>query len=257
MSLALRSHSGYRVRVFAVGSTIELQASRRSKSDTWETSTSYIARAKLDGDRLKASFGRLGEVSMRFVPAAKPPAARCERGRRRLVRHGTFAGSLRFSGEDDYLGVDVRHAKGAFVSESAARCRATPASRRERPGTKPRQKLTFLEAGFRTGLEAIYFQAIKSGTGRSSYSIVDEAGGEQLAIIRRAYAKASPLTFATDDALSFASISPPFPFRGTGLIQRRPDGSRSWSGSLAVSFPGDPNVTLTRPGFKTALVRQW
>lgn len=78
-----------------------------------------------------------------------------------------------------------------------------------------------------------------------------------MAIYRRAYAEASSLTFASDDALRFASVSPPYPFGGSGLIQRNPDGSRSWQGSLTVSFPGGATVGLTGSQFKTQLLREW
>jgi hypothetical protein len=82
-------------------------------------------------------------------------------------------------------------------------------------------------------------------------------GGEEFGVSHEAFVEASPLTFATDDALSFLSISPPYPFGGSGLVQRKANGSRAWSGSLDVSFPGDPDVPLTGPQFQTFLARQW
>lgn len=72
-----------------------------------------------------------------------------------------------------------------------------------------------------------------------------------------AYAYAPASAFATDDSLSFADITPPYPFSGTGSIQRTPDGAPIWTGSLAVSAPGATNLPLTGPLFKTQLTRSW
>lgn len=257
MRFTFASHSGYRVTVLATGPTVELQASRQGRSGNWETATTYLARASLRGDKVRASFGHLGEISMRFVPAALAPSAKCERGRRWLIRHGLFVGSLRFGGEGGYLGVRVRRVKGMSIADSGLRCEAASGSPRDRSRGGRRRKLTLLGAGFRAGLDAVYFHAFKTGTGRAVYSVIDEAGGGRVAVFRHAYARSSPHTFATDDALSFASVSPSFPFSGTGLIRRRSDGSRSWSGSLTVSFPGDPRLQLTGPQFRTQLTRQW
>jgi hypothetical protein len=59
--------------------------------------------------------------------------------------------------------------------------------------------------------------------------------------------------FSFDPAFSTAILTPPAPFSGSGSFQRGADGSTTWSGSLAVSFPGMPNVALAGPQFTASL----
>lgn len=257
MRLAWAAHDGYLVHVLATQSRVVLTVENRKEKGKPEDSTSYLARAKLSGNRLSADFGGLGRVAMRFDPSGTPPSRSCEDGQRRLTSRGVFIGSLRFRGEADYLGVDVRRVEGTMVDlPPGPRCRASQAPSEGRP-VKPERKLSSLFAGFRQGLDATYFQAQTTDAGRVLYTVTDESGGERVAVYHHARVEASPLTFATNDALTFASVSPPYPFSGTGLVARNADGSRSWTGSLAVSFPGDARVELTGPEFKTQLTRQW
>ena len=90
-----------------------------------------------------------------------------------------------------------------------------------------------------------------------TYKAEVEEGGEQMAVSHVAFVEGSPFTFATDSALSFLSVSPPYPFGGSGLVGRDATGRRTWSGSLVASFPGDPDVSLTGPQYRTSLTRQW
>jgi hypothetical protein len=78
-----------------------------------------------------------------------------------------------------------------------------------------------------------------------------------LGVFRGVSTHASPSTFASDNALSTAGITPPRPFSGSGTLERGPTGKKSLAGSLAVSFLGAPNVPLTDPRFKTQLTRSW
>lgn len=257
MRFAFGAHGGYRVDVFATRTTMLLRVDAREGAGRSEASTAYVTRAQLDGDHLRADFGELGRVSMRFVPSGASPSTRCANSRRLSTRHGAFVGSLEFRGEGDYLDANVRRARGAVDTVvPGSVCHTTSALGEGRPRSKPKHKQISLYAGFRRGLDAVYFRAYRI-PGRAFYEVIDESGGEGVAVYRYAYVEASPLSFATDSALSFAGVSPPYPFSGTGSIQRNPDGSRVWAGSLAASFPGDPSVPLTGPLFKTQLLREW
>ena len=112
-----------------------------------------------------------------------------------------------------------------------------------------------MSADWRAGLAATFFSARVDPAGKAHFDAEIEQSEGRLAIYRGAFIPASPLTFASDGALSFASVSPPAPFSGTGLLQRNPTGRRDWTGSLAVSFPGMPNFPLTGPQFRTSLAR--
>ncbi len=108
----------------------------------------------------------------------------------------------------------------------------------------------------RSGLTAVLFGASERG-GKAGYLAEIEQTVGSLGVFRGVFVHASPATFAFDNALSSAGVTPPPPFSGSGSFQRAPTGAKSWTGSLAVSFPGAPNVPLTDPRFKTQLTRSW
>ena len=85
------------------------------------------------------------------------------------------------------------------------------------------------------------------------YIAASEQSAGQIAVYRLALAFAPPRTFIFDNALSSASFTPPAPFSGTGSFQQGAAGPRSWSGTLAVSFPGAEGTPLTGPQFTTQL----
>jgi len=252
----LRSHDGYSVRLYEINSTATLKITKRAKVGYAESSTDYLTRATVTGDSLQATFGELGQVSMRFDPSDARPSLRCDESRRSLVRRGLFVGSLRFRGESGYVDIGVRRAAGAVLTPIEGTHCDEGGAEEGRPSSH-RPKLTDFYAGFRHGLGSVNFWAETNDRGHVDYEAMAESGGEEMATYRQAFVEASPRTFATDQALSFLSVSPPYPFSGTGLVQRNPNGSRSWSGNLGVSFPGVSDFALTGPEFRTFLTRQW
>lgn len=259
MRFAFPAGHGYRISVEAWDSTAILDVSRHHRRHAGAF-TDYYARARLRGNRIEAGFGSLGAISMRFEPSGRvsrgPPQRGCRGPDRTTTRLGVFVGSFRFRGEDGYVSADVKRVKGDLLSPRFLECAspAIPSHHLSHHPTKP-VSITLLEAGFRQGVDAVHFYADRGRDHSARYEVFTEHSEGQLAIGRFAFAIASPLTFATDDALSFASVSPPAPFSGTGSLERNPDGSRTWSGSLAASFPGAPDVPLTGSQFKTQLAR--
>ena len=61
----------------------------------------------------------------------------------------------------------------------------------------------------------------------------------------------SPSATTTLDGTSIPP--PPAPFAGKGIYRAAPDGSTTWSGTLAVFFPGEPRLSLSGPPFKPTL----
>jgi hypothetical protein len=256
MGIDLGSHDGYRVHLYGVKSTALLVVAKEKKVGDAETATEYLTRSVIKGDAIKADFGDLGRVSMRFVPSSARPSVSCYGTRKSVVRHGLFVGSLHFRGESGYVEVSRRRAAGRLLMPLArSRCEEAPTP--DHSNSSQRRKLTKFYARFRRGVGSVEFWAETNEEGRVRYAAVDETGGEQMATFRRAFVEASPQTFATDGPLSFLSVSPPYPFSGTGLIQRNANGSRSWTGTLGVSFPGDADIGLTGPEFRTFFARQW
>lgn len=261
----LTGSNGYRIVVDGQGATAYISATRPSPSSrrrvAWST---YVARRKTSATAIRASFGDLGSVSMRFHPSGKvtysKPHRDCRGPDRRTIRFGVFVGSVRFRGEGGYTSASAHRVKGKVITPPSLNCSgpSVEAGHRKGPRSNAGQgnARTTLNAGWRLGLTATYFTAaVKQGKVR--FLAATEQSEGSFAVYRVVSELASPLTFAFDDALSFAAVTPPPPFNGTGSLQRDADGIRNWTGSLAVSFPGDENVPLSGPQFKTRLTRSW
>jgi hypothetical protein len=266
LSLSLRNADGYRVTVTGSGPTVALSVRRpRQRSETV-----YIVHGAVNANSIRARFPGIGRVAVGFHPAAPSTAGRprCKDAAR--GRSGIFRGTIEFRGENGYTSVHAHRAKGQAIdsrrlSRRARRCLAKLSSSGG-PGQlaavflgfgPPQPKTTRIIADGKQPLGGALFEAKRIGKRRARFLALEEGVEGRLAILHLAFAPASPLTFASDPALSFASVSPPAPFSGSGDLRHNPDGSKSWTGTLSVSFPGAPDVPLTGPGFKTVLTRSW
>ena len=251
--------NGYTIDVAGVGPDVVIGVSRRHSSAT----TTYIARGVVSPTRLDASFGDLGRIAVRFRPSGRvvrtKPRQHCKGPDRITSRLGAFVGDIRFSGEGGYASADVHRVKGRVSSPISLRC--TPSvSKHEGGGSdsigsqEQSLRLTLLGADWKTALSSTSFAAV-AGFGDKALFLADSEQSEgSVAIVRRAVAMASARTFSFDNALTLAGVTPPAPFSGTGSFQAGPDGAKSWTGSLAVSFPGAENMPLSGPQFKVVLL---
>ncbi|MGN6586691.1 MAG: hypothetical protein ACTHKT_04350 [Solirubrobacterales bacterium] len=250
--LETRSANGYRIFVTARRSTLILGVTRDERARRAGVATYYLARVSTHGGRITSRIGSLGRVSMTFHPtgAERVEQSNCSSSMT-LSRPGTFTGSLHFLGEGGYVQLNAHRLRGVEL-RPGPECHLSAAGRIEAKG-----KVDHLYANFRTGLDATYFYARTLASGGSLYEVEADTGGSEYAVRRYAYAYAPADTFATDDSLSFANVTPPHPFSGTGSLQRAGDGAPAWTGSLAVSFPGAGDVPLTGPPFRVLLTRSW
>ncbi len=266
LAFHLAGSNGYEIAVDGQSATAYLEVTRPSPPSQHRVeSSTYVARGRVSATAIEAGFGELGSVTMRFHPSGRVvhgnARRNCRGPDRRTIRFGIFVGSVRFRGEDGYTSANVHRVKGTVTTPPSLSCSAPPAGtvRREGPraGTGQRNpRTTALRAGWRLGLTATYFTAART-QGKARFLAVTEQSRGAFAVYRVVSAPASPLSFASDNALSFASVTPPPPFSGTGSLQRDSSGVKSWVGSLAVSFLGEPDVSLTGPQFKTKLTRNW
>ena len=262
LKLQFTGSDGYKFSVGGYGATVVIDASKpgRSKGRSWST---YVARGKVTTSSIHANLGSLGRVAMRFHPAGGVTYGKrhrhCVGPDRYTIQPGVFAGTFRFRGEGGYTAAEVHRVKGKVVTPRRLRCLDTFFEEFEASGKKPakkKAKVTRLDAFLRSGLTAILFDASERG-GKAGYLAEIEQTVGSVGVFRGVFVKASPATFAFDSPLSFAGVTPPPPFSGSGSFQRTPTGAKRWTGSLAVSFPGAANVPLTDPRFKTQLTRSW
>lgn len=259
------SSDGYKITVGGYDATAALTVAKSNASHGGRVWSTYVARGKVDSTAIQADFGALGHVDMRFQPSGPITYGKrhshCVGADRYTIRPGVFVGSARFRGEGGYVSAKVHRVKGKVVTPRFLRCFGSLFEELERGGghqhgAKERPKVTRLYSFLRSGLTAMFFAANERG-GKAGFVAEMEQTIGSVGVFRGAIVRASPATFAFDDALSSAGVTPPAPFSGSGSFQRGPTGAKSLTGSLAVSFPGAPDVPLTDPRFKTQLTRSW
>ena len=95
-----------------------------SASDGLFLASVYSVEGSFSTRVLRASYGRMGRVSLRFHPTEtrreEPPSV-CE-GRPTIVSEGFYVGRVRFRGEEGYVEVDTRRAKGALTRSRRMVC---------------------------------------------------------------------------------------------------------------------------------------
>jgi hypothetical protein len=262
LKFQLTTGDGYKLTVAGYDATALINASKAGDSDERAWST-YVARGGVSPSMIHADFGKLGHVDMRFHPSGGVRYGKrhrhCVGADRYKIQPGIFVGSVRFRGEDGYASANVHRVKGRVVTPRFLRCLDSFFGQFEHAGQKPakkKPKRTRLSAFDRSGLTAMFFEASER-QGKTGYLAEIEQTIGSLGVFRGVFVHASPATFAFDSALSSAAVTPPPPFSGSASFRRGSAGAKVWAGSLAVSFPGAPNVSLIDPRFKTQLTRSW
>ncbi|MGN6556736.1 MAG: hypothetical protein ACTHLH_01835 [Solirubrobacterales bacterium] len=260
----LRSSNGYKITVSAdpegTYNSVELTVEGHSGTAL------YIAQGHATASTIRARFGRLGRVAVRFEPSGRQRHAKlskkCFRDRPPVVssRLGSFVGTIRFRGERGYTRVSAHRAWGGIgdpltntSKKSGCDFHESKAQRKRElesvilDAASPRAGITFT-AGRLFGSPPPLSPSGKSAPSGNNRILFLAGAGEKigrLRILRFAVAFGGPETFAFDEALDSATVSPPAPFTGSGSFLRNPDGSTSWTGTLAVSLPGLGSVPLT------------
>jgi len=265
LSFSLRNGDGYQVTVTGFGPTVALAVHRPKRP----IATTYMVHGRVTKSAIEASFPGLGHVDVRFKPAGqgrKGKRPRCDAVLRGL--HGTFAGQIEFRGENGYTTVAAHRAKGKVVDYGLLRHCSGGISFHGRKRNNalikailglggPKAKKTRVLAEWKQPLGGVFFEATQVGRDHTQFFAIEEHTAGRLAVLHIAHARGSVERLASDPALSFASVTPPAPFSGSGDLRHEPDGRKLWSGTLTASFPGAPDVPLTGPDFKTILARSW
>jgi hypothetical protein len=269
---SLRAQHGFMVTVVGEGDVVVVEVSRpraKGKGNALEkifgfkqAMTAYVARGTVTQHRIAASFGKFGEVDVRFQPSGRV----VESGRRRRCggtdhftsQLGVFVGGVRFSGEERYVAVRSHEVKGRVRSPLHLHCSSPPPRSSSRSRARPVREQssfspTFLAATSRHGVSAVELISFRIDRTTLFVALSEESLGS-MARMRYALTTApSERTFAFDDALTGATITPPAPFHGKGSYRAADDGTTTWTGPLSVSLPGAPRLALTGEGFEATL----
>ena len=225
----------------------------------------YFTQGVVSKGRIKASFGSLGRISVRFHPSHAghfvPGAENCQ-GPGELVQPGHFVGTIEFEGEQAYTALHASSATGKVTRSFKENCNEGSESG---GGQLPPISVISLTAGSRSGelsLDATRW----SSTPHSGFQSFSEFSASifeaqpptksgmlpPLIIIRSIDASAKNIAFNVTKSggeITSATIAPPAPFAGTATYVKSDGSKGSWSGSLAGNFPGRGELSLAGPEF--------
>lgn len=247
----IEAGGGYEVEVMTSGGGVFLLVSKGRFAKRL-VGTAYLARGVAAPERLQATFGRFGRVSMRFRESRNKTwigkRRNCRRAQRFVKRRGVFTGNLRFKGEGGYVSLNARRAKGTVVTV-ARKC-----LRQREPRLPLAQQSSHQPAFLALARDGVDFTGFLARGGRKTTFLAthEEARG-RLAIVRVAVVRNRRTPVRANETLTRATVSPPAPFHGTGRYRAAPNGTTTWSGNLTVNFPGTPRFPLTGPDYETLL----
>ena len=230
---------------------------------------SYQVKGELSPSGLVAKFGTLGEVSVTFSPtktiSSQQPPKGCK-DEAKTDREGIFSGTIKLTGEREYVQLDATKAKGEMVVMPRWHCGSrkgkavvpSPPAITHRASAE-KENVATLKASSRVSRGGFSAGAIRGPKGHN-YTFF--AGGvtenrESMEIFRLAALSARASTFHFNHARGTASVHPPWPFSGSASYKRRRKGPSAWSGSLKVALLGHDPIALTGPGYRASLVRDF
>jgi hypothetical protein len=250
----LQGSHGYLISVFAYSEgpvgpgKIEVTARRG------EEAVSYLARAKVTPDRIRANLGRIGRVDLVLHLSGSektihPPCF----GRSETYEAGTYEGIFELNGEGGFTRARATRLNGlpslGLLASHFCRQRGAGESR---GGNEPGARLAGISyAGGRT----LTFQINKNQrAGRTIFkaAVHERRGGIKIYRELSGVAPASAFRYAKN--LRTATLAPPAPFTGSASLRRRPNAvSPIFTGDLSVDFPGR-SVKLAGPAVHVGLV---
>jgi hypothetical protein len=253
MEVQLRGSNGYGISLSGNGDFVTLAVQGH------HAAVQYFARGVAGKGRIKARFGSLGRVALRFHPHGKAhlrkePESGCQGGDS-LVQLGTFVGKLDFEGEQGYTRIHARRIQGTVTHTKRQVCK-NGGSEEGEERLPSSLDLTFLNAT--DNENEISFNAFKfeSKPGRSGISfnatVVESPPGFSVFRSIQTTAKDSTaFSVATSHGhVDEATVTPPAPFSGSATYRRAvAKKSETWVGSLAGDFPGLGTVSLAGPEF--------
>jgi len=268
--LSVAASNGYTLVAERFDHTLTIELRRGDTDATYE----LLSRGPAGGDQIVAAVPDLLDIDLHFqargpvevLPKSLPCPPNVTRHRR-----GVFVGRIRFFGEGGFTEVKASRARGFLNHRFRSRCRrpsrrAASLSLRPRPtrtielGAEEGQILRRLDFGAAKGPEPIFAPLDYDNSGHRYFYAELFENGYEIDISRKVEVKSAAAgTFVVDAALTSATVTPPWPFRGSGqLEQDRPSvlvetPDPLWTGDLTVNFPGAPEVALIGTGITARL----
>lgn len=248
---------------------------RRGESNGTYAQAAYAVRpsSSLASGVLRARFGTIGRVALRFQPGGKVKVGRrakhC-RGSRPQTEFGVYRGSVSLRGEGGYFHLRTRAAAGTRNRTFRLSCAHGQAHQVQ---SKALYEYVFPSEGFITtngagniaqlravseaggryvSVRASHFQGSGPGAEVRASTLEQQPG---MAIGRTVEVNGEAGTLLTSlpgEHPATAMLAPPAPFHGKAEYAENSATSHRWTGTLAVSLPG-LDVPLTGASFATSL----
>jgi hypothetical protein len=217
------------------------------------------------GDRLVADFGERGRFELRFVPVGAPeslPTGSCQ-GPKGSLQFGYLVGRARFRTERGFAQIRIHRVSAARESWGHLVCEFTGIPQFGHPKEK-RASVSAVAATYAShelfaaptrslsfGATQFYRHAKPAARRVAFVAELKESEG-RIKIHRKVFvaAKESSLLFPGAPQLpEEIATSPPAPFTGSAEFLRTHESTFTWTGDLAVAFPGLDPIRLTGPRF--------
>jgi hypothetical protein len=266
--LHLGKERGYEISLYMPSDrVVVLYASRSDKSKDGRFGARYSLYAVrnlggLEHGVVRARFGSMGRVSLRFRPGGKArkrdPQPECEGGAT-ITESGRFVGHLSFR-DDGFLHVSSAEGEASISHSPRLRCEkghtseSEPRSLRKHVAPTPllpdEYSIALLYASSRShgryvGITAVHPEGSPPGAD-VQLGVVEPRNG--MAIGHGVYLNGPPGTLLTSlpgKHPATATLAPPAPFYGEAAYSEE---SETWTGTLGVKLAG-LNLPLTGPGF--------
>jgi hypothetical protein len=239
--------NGYTLSVIGEGPRGKSSGSLHLAAVARGQEVTYEAPATVTETSMHADLGALGEISVEFQRSGQAASVPCGKQDVRFDS-GSWAGTIRFHGEEGYTDVeatsaptDVKYLLGPFcgrlVGESSLGGQGKGAELDVRnPGLGPQMSVYKPRPGSAALISAYL----------SEYD-------EGISIHRRTVARMPGRDFSYAPNLRAATVAPPGPFAGTARFELGEKAGRRWSGDLTVDMPGRDDVPLTGPLLRATL----
>lgn len=219
------------------------------------------------GDHLVANFGRRGRFDLRFVATGSEPTpigSECE-GPKGRYESGYLVGRAHFRTERGFARISVHRVPAARESWGRLTCEFT--GELPEPGHPKQKRATFTataatyakDAGLFASPERSlsfratqFFRHAKPAGRRVDYLAELRENSGRVTVHRKLIVAAPEATMRFPGGPHLPEevvVSPPAPFTGGAEFLRTPESTFTWTGDLAVTFPGLDPIRLTGPRF--------